>query len=184
MSTINSWMSWEGGVDLVATTQEGLAMPNVILHVARMVHTPKGSAPSGMIFWQPDPAAPPAIMGFVSSDSAVGGYFGPNIFAGTPFEQAPVLDATIEIETSAGRASSRIKAGDFLFEVEMTSLGALEHISRAPGGMTPFTQDVIEAVAGSVSLKVNGAAVSIIVPAVGISGGPAAVLAATGLYAR
>lgn len=184
MSNISSWMSWEGGVDLVAFTQEGLSMPNVIVHVARLVHTPSGSAPSGMIFWQPDPAAAPAVRGFISTDRAVGTYFGPKIFAGTPFEQAPVLDAEIAIETSAGRAAARIKTGDFLFEVEMTGLGGLEHINRSPGGMTPFTQDVIEAVAGQVSLKVNGSPVSISVPPVGISGGPAAVYAATGLYAR
>jgi len=184
MSQIKSWMSWEGGVDLVAATQEGLAMPNVIVHVARMVHTPQGSAPSGMVFWQPDPAAPPAIMGFVSHSPAAGSYFGPHIFGGTPFEQAPVLDATIEIETGPGRASSRVKTGDFLFEVEMTGLGSLEHISRAPAGMTPFTQNVVEAIASSVSLKVNGSPVTIMVPPVGISGGPAAVFAATGIYAR
>jgi hypothetical protein len=62
-------MSWEGGVDLVAATTEGLAMPNVLIHVARMVHTPAGSAPSGMVLYQPDPAAPPAVIGFVSHDS-------------------------------------------------------------------------------------------------------------------
>ncbi len=184
MSNITSWMSWEGGADLCAATEEGLAMPNVIVHVARMVHTPVGSAPAGMIFWQPDPKGPPAIMGFVSPDPAVGAYFGPHIFAGTPFEQAPVLVADITITNAAGSASSLVKVGDFTFEVAMTELGALEHISRAPGGMTPFTQDVLEAVAGATTLKVNGAAVSILVPPVGISGGPASVFAAAGLYAR
>src|SRR5688572_18542458 len=68
MSKITSWMSWEGGVDLCAATQGGLAMPNVIIHVARMVHTPNGSAPAGMILYQPDPAAPPLVMGFCSPD--------------------------------------------------------------------------------------------------------------------
>ena len=32
---ITRWMSWEAGVDLVAGTQAGLAMPNVIVLVAR-----------------------------------------------------------------------------------------------------------------------------------------------------
>jgi hypothetical protein len=123
-------------------------------------------------------------MGFVSTDAGVGGYFGPHIFGGTPFEQAPVLDAAIEIKTGAGWASSSVKAGGFLFEVEMTGLGELEHLNRAASGMTPFTQDVIEAVAGAVTLKVNGSPVSIIVPAVGVSGGPAAVYVPTGVYAR
>ena len=60
------WMSWEGGVDLVAVTAPGLEMPNVIVHVARMVHTPVGSAPAGSVLWQPDPAAAPVVCGFVS----------------------------------------------------------------------------------------------------------------------
>jgi hypothetical protein len=184
MSNIKSWMSWEGGVDLVAATQEGLAMPNVLIHVARLVHTPVGSAPSGMIMYQPDSAAPPAVIGFISTDSTVGAYFGPHIFAGTPFENAPVLTATIETEISGTRASSRVKVGDFLFEVELTGLGPAEHIRRDPGGMTPFTQDVIEAAASTASLRVNGSPVSILVPSIGISGGPAAVAALTGLYAR
>jgi len=42
---VTQWMSWEGGVDLIAVTAPDVAMPNVIVHVARMVHTPVGSAP-------------------------------------------------------------------------------------------------------------------------------------------
>ena len=56
---MKNWMSWEGGVDLIAKTSAEIEMPNVIVHVARMVHTPVGSAPGGMLFWQPDPAAAP-----------------------------------------------------------------------------------------------------------------------------
>lgn len=41
--SVKQWMSWDGGVDLVAVTSAGLSMPNVIVHVARMVHTPVGS---------------------------------------------------------------------------------------------------------------------------------------------
>ena len=184
MSNITSWMSWEGGVDLCAATQPGLAMPNVIIHVARMVHTPVGSAPAGMVFWQPDPAAPPAVMGFVSPDAAVGAYFGPHIFAGTPFEQAPVLNAEITTTAGAGRAASRVQVGGVLFEVELTGLGALERISRPASAGNPFTQDLLEAAAATATLKVNGLPVTISVPAIGVSGGPGAVLAATGIYAR
>ena len=35
-------MSWEGGMDLVAVTSPDLQMPNVIVHLGRMVHTPVG----------------------------------------------------------------------------------------------------------------------------------------------
>ena len=104
-------MSWEGGVDLVAVTAPGLEMPNVIVHVARMVHTPVGSAPAGIVLWQPDPAAAPVVCGFVSSDPAVAAYFGPNIFAGTPFEHAPALDAKIEITSGPDSCSARVEVG-------------------------------------------------------------------------
>ena len=70
------WMSWEGGVDVAGFTAGRLATPNVLVHVARVVHTPFGSAPAGMIVWQPDPKSPPVLAGFICTDATVGGYFG------------------------------------------------------------------------------------------------------------
>ena len=57
-------------------------------------------------------------------------------------------------------------------------------VNRPAGSMTPFTQDVVEAVALEVSLTVDGELAIIQIPPAGISGGPAAVYAATGVYAR
>jgi len=185
MSTpITQWMAWEGGVDLVALTRTGLSMPNVIVHVARVVHTPAGSAPSGMIFWQPDPAAPPAVMGFISTNPTVGAYFGPKIFAGTPFEGAPVLTAAIEIETGGDFVGAKITVAGHVFQTRLSSLQPAVLVQRAPGGMTPFTQQGVEATATRAQLWVDGTEVPLIVPPVGISGGPAAVSAPCGLYAR
>ncbi len=182
---ISNWMSWEGGVDLVAVTQPGLAMPNVIVHVARIVHTPVGSAPAGLIFFQPDPNQPPAVMGFISTNAQVGAYFGPKIFAGTPFEKAPVLAAQIEVNTSvAGQVSAKITVGGHVFETRLSALKPAELIQRAPAAMPPFAQQGVEAAAGAAELMVDGKPVSIIVPPVGISGGPAAVFAPCGVYAR
>jgi hypothetical protein len=178
------WMSWEGGVDLVACTQPGLAMPNVIVHLARLVHTPVGSAPSGIVFYQPDPSAPPVVVGFVSTDPKVGAYFGPKIFAGTPFEQAPVLSAKIEITTGSDFVGATITVGSHTFRTRLSGLGQLELVQRAPAAMTPFTQQGLEATAAKAQLWVNDVEIPLIVPPVGISGGPAAVSAPTGLYAR
>jgi len=50
-------MSWEGGVDLVGATSPEAQQPNVIVHVARLVHTPAGSAPAGMLLYHPPPRA-------------------------------------------------------------------------------------------------------------------------------
>ncbi len=178
-------MSWEGGVDLCAVTRPDLAMPNVLIHVARVVHTPLGSAPAGMILFQPDPAAPPLAIGFISTDARVGAYFGPKIFAGTPFEAAPVLTAKITVTTSSpGEVASRVEVGGHVFEVRLEGLAPLALVDRAPGGATPFRQQGLEAVASRATLRVDGKPVSIVVPPIGISGGPAAVFAPAGLYAR
>ena len=53
----DNWMSWQDGVDLVAVTDPSLTQPNVIIHVAGVVHTPFGTAPSGMVLYQPDGVA-------------------------------------------------------------------------------------------------------------------------------
>ncbi|MEK7951909.1 hypothetical protein [Luteolibacter soli] len=181
---VTNWMSWEGGVDLIAVTAPDVAMPNVIVHVARMVHTPVGSAPSGIVFWQPDPSLPPAVCGFVSTDPKVGAYFGPQIFAGTPFEGAPVLDAKIEIVSGPDACSARVEVAGHVFETSLTGLAPAELIQRAPIATAPFTQQGLEAPAATATLKVNGQPVEIIIPPVGITGGPCAVSAPCGLYAR
>ncbi len=182
--TVSKWMSWEGGIDLVAVTSPDLQMPNLIVHLGRMVNTPVGQAPSGMILWQPDPNGMPAVMGFVSQDPEVGKYFGPNIFAGTPFEQAPVLSASIEITISNDKASSKCVVGDYTFEVEMSDFSEPYLIDRKPAAMPPFYQQGVEIHAKKVSLKINGENINIIVPPVGITGGPASVVAPNGVYAR
>ncbi len=182
---ISNYMSWEGGVDLVASTDPKLPMPNVIVHVARMVHTPVGSAPAGMILYQPDASGPPVAIGFIGSDAKVGAYFGPKIFAGTPFEKAPVLSASIEVRTSLpSSVSSKVVVSGRTFEVTLSDLGPLEMVNRQPGGMTPFTQQALEASAKRATLSVDGKPVMIHVPSVGISGGPAAVWSPAGIYAR
>jgi hypothetical protein len=182
--SISKWMSWEGGVDLVAVTSPDLAMPNVIVHVARMVHTPVGSAASGMVFYQADPNAMPLFMGFISTDEKVGAYFGPNIFAGTPFENAPVIKAEIAINLELPDAvSAKIVIPGFTIESHLRGVGALEVIHREPGPM-PFVQQGLEAGITTASVKVNGEEISIIVPPVGMSGGAAAVFSPCGLYAR
>jgi hypothetical protein len=184
MTNVSKWMSWEGGIDLVAVTSPDLQMPNVIVHLGRMVHTPVGNAASGMIFWQPDPNAMPAVMGFVSTNDTVAKYFGPNIFAGTPFEQAPPLYGTIDIEISADKAVSKCVVGGYTFEVEMDDFTSPYLINRQPAAMPPFHQQGVEIHARKVSLKINGETINIIVPPVGISGGPASVVSPNGVYAR
>lgn len=184
MTTVKNWMSWESGIDLVAVTSPDLQMPNVIIHLGAMVNTPVGSAPSGMILWQPDPTAAPAVMGFVSNNSKVGEYFGPNIFAGTPFEQAPILDATISIVINEHEAVANCTTNGYHFEVTMKNFSDPYLINREPSAMPPFYQQGVEIHATDVTLKVNGEVINIIIPPVGITGGPASVVSPNGVYAR
>ena len=181
--SINAWMSWEGGVDLVAATSLDLASANVIVHVARMVHTPVGSAPSGMILWQPNPNEAPLAMGFVSTEAAVGAYFGAHVFAGTPFENAPVHVAEMSFEIGEEIVAARVVIEGFVFETQLENLASPEIVAREPGAL-PFTQSGVEAISSRASLRVNGEAVEIFVPPVGLSGGPGAVFAPIGFYAR
>ena len=184
MSNVSKWMSWEGGIDLVAVTSPDLQMPNVIVHLGRMVNTPVGNAASGMVLWQPDSNAAPAVMGFVSTDQTVGGYFGPNIFADTHFENAPVLSATFDITINETSAYAKCVTGDYTFEVEMSDFSEPYLIDRKPSAMPPFYQQGVEIHAKKVTLKINGEAIDIIVPPVGITGGPASVVSPNGVYAR
>jgi hypothetical protein len=181
---MKDWISWEGGVDLIGKTSDGLAMPNAIVHVARMVHTPVGSAPGGMIFWQPDPAAAPLAFGFVSSDATVAGYFANHIFVGTPFEGAPAILGTITIEISAESASAQVEIPGFVFKTHLAEFSETAMIQRDPLPTAPFYQQGLEAAAGHACLKVNGEKIPLVIPPVGITGGPCAVVAACGMYAR
>ena len=180
---ITNYMSWSGGFDLVAVT-EGAEAPNIIVHVAEMVHTPVGSAPSGMILVQRDAGAPPELMGFISTDLEVANYFGPNIFKGTPFEAAPALEATIAISKGENSLSAKVVVGDHTVEATIGALGSLDHHSRQASEQTPFSQEVLESIGTEVSLSINGEDVAVSLPPVGISGGAPAVSSPAGIYSR
>jgi hypothetical protein len=177
MSTaIKHWMSWEGGVDLVGMTAAGLSMPNVIVHVGRLVHTPVGSAAAGVILWQPDPTGAPVVFGFFATDPQVGAYFGPTLFAGTPFENAPVMPAKVAVQVDASGGSARIEAGGHVFETKLGGLGPATLIHREPG-MQPFWQQGVEHAASAAALTIDGQPVALVSSA-------GSVVAPTGVYAR
>jgi hypothetical protein len=181
--SVNNWMSWEGGVDLVALSNENVPTPNVIVHVARMVHTPVGSAPSGMILL-PDETGMPKVMGFVSTDKTVGDYFAKNVFAGTPFESAPTLIAEIAVEIDYPRlAKVTVKIEGYEIVSELSDLGEMFRVSRQSPNLL-FHDDSLEAKAWKTKLTVNSEQISVVVPQFGMSGGPAAVYSATGFYSR
>jgi hypothetical protein len=168
---------------LVAKTNSSLEQPNVIVHVARMVHTPVGSAPSGLILI-PDASGAPQLMGFVSSDEQVGQYFGPHIFAGTPFENAPVLQAEFKFTLLAPQSAAvRIEVAGHIIESKLSGFNDLHPIERLAGAL-PFNERALEAAASRAELSFDGAPLSIIRPSSGMSGGPAAVWAACGMYWR
>lgn len=183
---ITSYMSWSDGVDLVGVTVPNLPMPNVIVHFARMVHTPVGSAPAGMIFI-PDATNPaaPRVMGFVSPNAAVAAYFGPAIFAGTPFEKAPVLTGTIDVTLTLAQktVSVRIAVAGLVVESTLSGLGELQKADR-PAGNLPFGEHAVEAKATAAQVTVNGQPLAVMLPPAGMSGGPAAAYSAAGFYAR
>ena len=66
----------------------------------------------------------------------------------------------------------------------MSGFGEPYLINRPPAAMSPFTQQGVEVEAQNVVLKVNGEVIKLIIPPLSITGGPAVVVAPTGLYAR
>ncbi len=181
---VTNWMSWETGMDVAAVTDASLKMPNVIFHIAKMVNTPVGSAPSGMVLYQPDSTQPPLVIGFVSTNKAVGDYFGPKIFAGTPFEKAPTVMATFDIKYDGTTATAKVVAGGHSFECTMSELGNPYLIYRSPSAMPPFYQQGVERTVGKTVFKVDGKEIKMMIPPVGITGGPGAVVSPNGVYAR
>jgi len=180
--SVSKWMSWEGGVDLVALSNEKIEMPNVIVHLARMVHTPVGSAPSGMILL-PNEDGTPKIMTFVSTNFEVGNYFASNVFAGTPFENAPTVVGEINVSIAEDLAEVTLKIERFNVNLKLSNLGELTRVNRKSPNL-PFNDDSLEAEARTVELTINGIVTPVIVPPMGMSGGPAAVYSATGVYSR
>ena len=65
----------------------------------------------------------------------------------------------------------------------MSGFGELHRVNRKSPAL-PFHDDSLEAAASNVKLSVNGEELSVIIPPVGMSGGPAAVYSATGMYSR
>jgi hypothetical protein len=66
----------------------------------------------------------------------------------------------------------------------MSDFSAPYLIDRKPSAMPPFYQQGVEIHAKKATLKVNGKQVELIIPPVGISGGPASVVSPNGVYAR
>jgi len=124
------------------------------------------------------------IAGYVSANQQVGEYFGPNIFAGTPFEKAPVMTGTISVTSTDTTATAKAEVSGHVFEVEMTGLTAAAPIDRAAGSPMPFHQLGNEAPPGVVKVTVDGKPLQLTVPANGMAGGPGAVWSPCGVYAR
>ncbi len=181
--SITNFMSWVGGVDLFATTP-GTTQPNVIVHVARAVTTPLGTAPSGLVFFQPDGNKPPLFAGFVCTDVKLGAYYGPKIFAGTPFENMPVLEAEIEITETEGLATATLKIEGFVIETTLSEFGPMEKIERPTGAPMPFTQQGVEAHARNVTLKINGEEIALSALPYSLEMGGSSVWSPGGTYTR
>ncbi|MCP5536387.1 MAG: hypothetical protein H7A51_09160 [Akkermansiaceae bacterium] len=182
-NNVSQWMSWDSGVDLAAQI-DGNEGSMILVHVAAMVHTPVGSAPSGMVMIQESADAAPSVIGFVSSNPSVGAYFGPNIFAGTPFEHAPVLDASIEVNKGVGSCSATVTIGGTVIKVVMDQLGDTIRANRAAGEHSPFAQQALERAAGNASVTINGEAKMITIPPAAEGAPPSAAFTPAGIYSR
>ncbi|BDS05334.1 hypothetical protein NT6N_03740 [Oceaniferula spumae] len=182
-NNVSAWMAWEGGVDLAAQ-YEGKDGSMILVHVAEMVTTPIGAAPSGMILLQEAADAAPSLIGFISTDARIAEYFGPNIFAGTPFENAPGLEASIEISHDGDSCSAEVSVADTRIEVTMSGLSQTTRSTREANAEAPFVQQILERSSTSATLSVNGEDIAIQLFPDGERGEPSAAFTPAGIYSR
>lgn len=81
-----------------------------------------------MLLINPDLKEVPDFFGFVCADEKLGKYYGPKIFKGTPFENAPVFKGNIEMNiTFPGNVSVRIEVAGHICEFEMSDFDAAQY---------------------------------------------------------
>ena len=176
-----AFLSWHDGVDAMLKPTPDSPMPNVLIHVARMVNTPLGICSAGMILINPQNKEVPDFFGFVAENKELGQYYGPNIFKGTPFEQAPVFKAEISLKIDfPNKVKAKIVAVKHTIELELSDFDAAQYYDR-PGGM-PFYQNVIEAKAKKAVFKFDHKIIAGELPPEGMAGGLPACYAPTGIY--
>ena len=175
-------MSWRQGVDFIGSFADGVGSM-VLVHVAGEVQTPVGTAPSGMILIQEPGADTPSLVGFISTKQKVADYFGPKIFAGTPFENAPGLVADIEVQAMGNQASAMVKVAGMEISLVLSDLAGITRSNRDTSPENPFNQQVLESAAGDITLTINGEKRAVI-PAPPQGDAHAAVLSIAGMYSR
>ncbi len=175
------FLSWFDGIDAMLKPTPDAPLPNVLVHVARITKTPAGMTPGGMLLINPDNKEMPDVFGFICEDEELGKYYGPKIFKGTPFENAPVLKAVISVEVDfPNKVSTKIEVAGHVIELELSEFDEAQYYNRV-GGM-PFTQNVVEALAHKAVFKFDGRILEGELPPGGIGGGLPAVYSPSGLY--
>ncbi len=176
------FLNWTDGVDAMLKPTDDAPLPHVLVHVANMTSTPYGIAPGGMLLINPDLKEVPDFFGFICADEELGKYFGPKIFKGTPFEEAPVFKADIKIEINfPGNVVVKISVAGHLCELELSHFDAARYYNRDPFPM-PFRQNVVEAKANSATFKWDGRILGGELPSTGLGTGLPACYSPTGMY--
>lgn len=176
------FLSWHDGVDAMLKPTPDSPMPNVLIHTGNMVNTPKGVCKGGMILINPENKEVPDFFGFITEDEEIGKYYGPKIFKGTPFENAPVHKADITITLDfPNKVSSSIEVAGHTIELELSDFEDAKFYHRPATGL-PFIQNVVEALAKKAVFKFDGKTIQGNLPPEGLAGGLPACYAPTGIY--
>lgn len=152
---IESWLSWEYGIDITASTVDHAALPNLVIHAARRVFTPVGNSVAGLVLFTPPRASEPTLRYVVAENYEVGRYCATRVFAGTPFENAEVCGGEVTVEECGAAIEMRVKIASVEIEARLENLGVLEEVMRPPG-VLPYSQNQLEAGAQSVALRIDG----------------------------
>ena len=88
------------------------------------------------------------------------------------------------METGADFVAAKVTVGAHVFRTRLSGLPPATLIQRPPAALSPFWQQGLEAVPTRAQLWVNDEEISLMLPPASITGGPAAVSAPCGIYAR
>ncbi len=176
------FLAWHDGVDAMLKPTPDSPMPNVLVHVGRCVNTPTGICSAGMVLINPENREMPDFFGFIAEDEELGKYYGPKIFKGTPFENAPVHKADFTFDFDfPNKSAVKIVASGHTIELELSEFDPATYYDRPATGM-PFRQNVIEARAHKAIFKFDGKVIGGELPPEGLAGGLPGCYSPTGIY--
>lgn len=178
------WMSYTGYLRLIAQTEGDFERPNVIVHAMHSVCTPVGTAPVAIVQYKSEPRGYPCVKDVVSPDQRVAAYVALVFFGETAFESYQPSRGMLAF-SGDGKESIGVKVhvGTQVLHFRVAGLQEAGLVHREPSGDCPVYTKALEMTGTDASFLVNGALMSLVIPAVAPGWGSPAGYAPVGFFA-